>query len=69
MKRFTKVRRILALSLVLAMAFGGTVFASDSNTALVNDTYQQLTIMLNKEMAWQKVIQGSLCHRLIRYGY
>lgn len=42
MKRFTKVRRILALSLVLAMAFGGTVFASDSNTALVNATYQQL---------------------------
>ena len=42
MKRFTKVRRILALSLVLAMAFGGTVFASDSNTVLVNATYQQL---------------------------
>ena len=42
MKRFTKVRRILALSLVLAMAFGGTVLASDSNTALVNATYQQL---------------------------
>ena len=42
MKRFTKVRRILALSLVLAMSFGGTVFASDSNTALVNATYQQL---------------------------
>lgn len=42
MKKRKTFRRILALSMLLAMTFGSTVFASDSNTALVNATYQQL---------------------------
>lgn len=41
MKHFKKLRRAIALSLVLAMSIGSTVFASDSNTALVNATYQE----------------------------
>ena len=64
MKKFTKVRRILALSLVLAMAFGGTVFASDSNTALVNATYQQLAYTYTNASELSRFVQlGYACNQ------
>ncbi len=62
--KLKKLRGAIALSMILAMTIGGTVFASDSNTALVNATYQQMAA--KKTVTYTNVSELA---RFVQLGY